>query len=109
MMNFKALASNGNTKKEDADFEQMVQDFKDAYYNSGKANGGHCFRFICVRAPASSMAGFLTSQQKPLEALQEAKNNVEGLEILDAIFVPKAAGYVGSSEAQMTINRTEKK
>ena len=108
MMNFKALANHGN-KKEDADFEQVLQDFRDAYYNSGKANGGHCFRFICVRAPASSMAGFLTPQQKPLEALQEAKKDVEGLEVLDAIFVPKAAGYVGTSEAQMTVNRTEKK
>jgi hypothetical protein len=93
-------------KGKDKEFEQLLSDLRDAYYNSGSQDGGHCFRFIAVRAPASSIAGFLNEMQKPVESLQKAKQDVKGLEILDSLFVPKVAGTVGPREEQMTINRS---
>ena len=93
-------------KGKDEDFEKLIQDLKDAYYNSGGQDGGHCFRFIACRAPASSIAPFLNEMQKPVEALQKAKEEVKGLEILDTLFVPKVNGVVGRREDQMSITRT---
>jgi hypothetical protein len=93
-------------KGKDKEFEKLIQDLKDAYYNSGSQDGGHCFRFIAVRAPSSSIAGFLNEMQKPVEALQKAKGDVKGLEILDTLFVPQVAGTVGPKDEQMTINRS---
>jgi hypothetical protein len=105
MLTFNAPSAKKD-KAKDEEFEQLMKDVRDAYYNSGNQDGGHCFRFVIVRAPASSIAGFLNEMQKPVEQLQKAKQEVKGLEVLDALFTPKAAGYVGSREEQMTINRS---
>ena len=104
MVEFIAKPQKGKGK--DEDFEKLIQDFKDAFYNSGGQDGGFCFRFIAVRAPASSIAPFLTEMQKPVESLQKAKEEVKGLEVLDTLFVPKVNGTVGRREDQMTIVRT---
>lgn len=106
MIQFQNLPEKDKGKGKDKEFEQLISDLKDAYYNSGGQEGGYCFRFVAVRAPASSIAGFLNEMQKPIETLQKAKGEVKGLEILDTLFVPKVAGVVGAREEQMTINRS---
>ncbi len=106
MIEFKMSSSPSTKKDKDKEFEQLISDLKDVYYNSGGQDGGHCFRFLAVRAPASSMAGFLVEMQKPLEDFAKAKKEVSGLEILDRIFIPQVAGTVGPKTDQMTINRS---
>ena len=98
--------SKSKDKEKDKEFEEMIQELKDAYYNSGSQEGGHCFRFIAVRAPASSIAGFLVEMQKPIEALQKAKEEVKGLGLIDRLFIPKVTGSVGPKAEEMIINRT---